>query len=136
MASFGSCDFLFNLSPPRTREERIARIETLAGLLDTALLVPGTNIRLGFDALIGLVPGIGDAVTAALSLWLVKEAHALGAPRNLIARMLGNIAIDSLAGAVPVLGDVFDVVWKSNRRNLHLLRRHLDRENPARGRGR
>jgi hypothetical protein len=136
MASFGNRDFLFNLSPPRTREERIARIETLAGLLDTALLVPGTNIRLGFDALIGLVPGIGDAVTAALSLWLVKEAHALGAPRHLIARMLGNIAIDSLAGAVPVLGDVFDVVWKSNRRNLHLLRRHLDRENPARGRGR
>jgi hypothetical protein len=129
MASFDTREFLFNFSPPRTREERIARIETLATLLDTAFLVPGTNFRLGFDALVGLVPGIGDALTAALSLWLVKEAHALGAPGHLVARMLGNIAIDSVVGAVPVLGDVFDVVWKSNRRNLHLLRRHLEREN-------
>ena len=128
MASFDSRDFSFTFSPPRTRAERIARIETLATLLDTAILVPGTNFRFGFDALVGLVPGIGDALTAALSLWLVKEAHALGAPRHLIVRMLGNIAIDSVVGAVPVLGDVFDVVWKSNRRNLTLLRRHLERE--------
>lgn len=132
MANYDSRDFSFNLSPPRTREERIARIETVANLLDTALLIPGTNFRFGFDALVGLIPGIGDALTAALSLWLVKEAHALGAPRHLIARMLGNIAIDSVVGAVPVLGDAFDVVWKSNRRNLHLLRRHLDRDNSRR----
>ena len=128
MAAFDTRDFILNFSPPRTRAERIARIESLATLLDTAFLVPGTNFRLGFDGLVGLVPGIGDALTAALSLWLVKEAHALGAPRHLVVRMLGNIAIDSLVGAVPVLGDVFDVVWKSNRRNLTLLRRHLDRE--------
>lgn len=129
MTSFDSRDFAFKLSPPRTREERIARIETIANLLDTALFVPGTNFRFGFDALVGLIPGIGDAVTTAISLWLVKEAHALGAPRHLIVRMIGNIAIDGLVGAVPVLGDAFDVVWKSNRRNLHLLRRHLEREN-------
>ena len=90
------------------------------------MVIPGTNLRFGFDALIGLVPGIGDAVTTAVSLWLVKEARALGAPAHLVARMLGNIAIDSVVGAVPLLGDAFDLVWKSNRRNLHLLRRHLE----------
>jgi hypothetical protein len=128
MASFDTRDFAFDLSRPRTREERIARVEALATLLDTALVVPGTNLRFGFDALIGLVPGIGDAVTMAVSLWLVKEARALGAPGHLVARMLGNIAIDSVVGAVPLLGDAFDLVWKSNRRNLHLLRRHLESE--------
>ena len=132
MASFDTHDFAFKVSRPRTREERIARIEMLASLLDTAFLIPGTNLRFGFDALVGLVPGIGDALTTAVSLWLVKEAHALGAPGHLIARMLGNVAIDGLVGAVPVLGDAFDLVWKANRRNMHLLRRHLDRESSRR----
>ncbi len=128
MASYDTRDFSFTFSAPRTRAQRIARIETLATMLDTAFIVPGTNFRFGFDGLIGLVPGIGDAVTTALSLWLVKEAHALGAPKHLIVRMLGNIAIDGVVGAVPLLGDAFDLVWKSNRRNMHLLRGHLDRE--------
>lgn len=132
MANFDTRDFSFSLSPPRTREERIARIESLATLLDTAILIPGTNLRFGFDALVGLIPGIGDALTAALSLWLVKEARALGAPGHLVARMLGNVAIDAVVGAVPVLGDAFDLMWKSNRRNMHLLRRHLDREGSRR----
>ena len=132
MASFDTRDFSFDLSRPRTREERIARIESLVSLLDTAFIIPGTNLRFGFDALVGLVPGIGDALTTALSLWLVKEAHALGAPAHLIARMLGNIAIDGVVGAVPLLGDAFDLVWKSNRRNLHLLRRHIEAETSRR----
>ena len=91
-------------------------------------IIPGTNMRFGVDGLVGLIPGIGDALTTVISLWLVKEAHALGAPGHLVARMLGNIAIDGVVGAVPILGDAFDLVWKSNRRNMHLLRRHLDRE--------
>jgi hypothetical protein len=128
MASFDSRDYSFDLSRPRTRAERIARIEALAALLDTAFIIPGTNLRFGFDALVGLVPGIGDALTTAVSLWLVKEARALGAPGHLIARMLGNIALDSVVGAVPLVGDAFDLVWKSNRRNMHLLRKHLQRE--------
>jgi len=128
MATFNTRDFSLDLSRPRTREERLARIEALATLLDTALVIPGTNLRFGLDALIGLVPGIGDAVTTAVSLWLVKEARALGAPAHLIARMLGNILIDGVVGAVPLVGDAFDLVWKSNRRNLHLLRGHLERE--------
>jgi len=134
MVNYGTRDFAFELprARPRTRQERIARVEALAVLLDTAFIVPGTNFRFGFDALVGLVPGIGDALTTALSLWLVKEAHALGAPRHLIARMLGNIAIDGVVGAVPFLGDVFDLVWKSNRRNLYLLRRHIERESSRR----
>ena len=134
MVNYGTRDFAFELprARPRTRQERIARVEALAVLLDTAFIVPGTNFRFGFDALVGLVPGIGDALTTALSLWLVKEAHALGAPRHLIARMLGNIAIDGVVGVVPFLGDVFDLVWKSNRRNLYLLRRHIERESSRR----
>jgi hypothetical protein len=100
----------------------------LATLLDTAFLIPGTNIRFGLDALIGLVPGIGDAVTTAMSLFIVHEAHQLGAPAHTIARMLGNVAIDGVVGAVPLVGDAFDVMWRSNRRNMRLLREWLDKE--------
>ena len=133
MTSYENRDLAFTFpARPRTRAERIARIEALATLLDTAFIIPGTNLRFGFDALIGLVPGIGDAVTTVVSLWLVKEARALGAPGHLVARMLGNIAIDGLVGAVPLLGDAFDLVWKSNRRNLHLLRGHLERQSSRR----
>jgi len=114
------------LRASKSRRERIARIEALARLLDTVLVVPGTNIRFGFDALVGLVPGIGDAITTMLSLYIVYEARQLGAPRQLVARMIGNIAIDGLVGAVPVVGDAFDLLWRSNRRNLTLLREYLD----------
>ena len=120
-------DYVF-LNTPQTRAERIARIDALASLLDTAVLIPGTNIRFGLDALIGLVPGIGDVVTTFLSLYIVKEARALGAPRHVILRMLGNVALDSVVGAVPVAGDVFDVMWRGNRRNMALLRGWLERE--------
>lgn len=116
-----------HFSSPRSRAERIARIDSLSRLLDTAFAVPGTNIRFGFDGLIGLVPGIGDTVTTALSLWLVYEAHQLGAPKHVLARMLGNVALDGVVGSVPLAGDVFDVMWKANRRNLRILRDWLDR---------
>ena len=115
----------FGSAPPRSRAERIARIDALATLLDSAFLIPGTNIRFGFDALIGLVPGIGDALTTLISLYIVREARALGAPRLLVARMLANVAIDGVVGAVPLLGDAFDVVWRANRRNMALLQKHL-----------
>jgi hypothetical protein len=118
--------FAFEISRPHSRAERIARIEWLSTLLDTAIVVPGTNIRFGLDALIGLVPGIGDAVSTLLSLYIVREARALGAPRILIARMLANVALDGVVGAVPVAGDLFDVAFRANRRNVALLRRHLD----------
>lgn len=112
---------------PSSRRERIARLDALADLLDTAFLIPGTNIRFGLDALIGLVPGIGDAISSALSLWIVHEAHQLGARPHVIVRMLGNVALDGVVGAVPLLGDAFDVAWRANRRNLRILREHLAR---------
>jgi hypothetical protein len=100
-ATFSSLPF--SVSPPQSRGERIARIDALASLLDSAFLIPGTNIRFGFDALIGLVPGIGDALTTLISLYIVREARALGAPRLLIARMIANVAIDGMVGAIPLL---------------------------------
>jgi hypothetical protein len=115
----------YGFSQTQTRAARIARIDALATLLDTAFLIPGTNIRFGVDALIGLVPGIGDAITTAMSLYIVSEARALGAPRHLILRMLANVALDGIVGAVPLLGDAFDVMWRANRRNIALLRNYL-----------
>jgi hypothetical protein len=91
-------------------------------------VLPGTNIRFGIDALIGLVPGIGDLISTALSLFIVREARALGAPRWMVARMLGNVAFDTVVGAVPLLGDVADVAFRANRRNVAMLRKHLARE--------
>jgi len=118
----------FDFTRPRSRYERVARLDTLANLLDTAFILPGTNVRFGFDALIGLVPGIGDAITTLISLYIVHEARQLGAPSHVIIRMLANIALDGFVGAVPVVGDAFDVMWRSNRRNVQLLREWLARE--------
>jgi hypothetical protein len=112
----------------QSRAERIARLDALASLLDTAFIFPGTNVRFGFDAIIGLVPGIGDAITTMISLYIVREARALGAPGHVIVRMLMNVALDGVVGAVPLLGDAFDVMWRANRRNVALLRNHLDKE--------
>jgi len=118
----------FDFTRLRSREERVARLDALATLLDTAFILPGTNVRFGFDALIGLVPGIGDAITTAISLYIVHEARQLGAPAHLILRMLANVALDGFVGAVPLVGDAFDVLWRANRRNVRLLREWLARE--------
>ena len=95
----------------------------LARLLDTAIRIPGTNIRLGLDAVLGLIPGAGDAVGALLSSYIILAAARQGAPRAVLLRMIGNVAIDSVIGAVPVLGDIFDIAFKSNARNAALLER-------------
>jgi hypothetical protein len=117
---------------PRSRAERIARLDALATLLDTAFVVPGTRIRFGIDAIIRLVPALGDVVTTGLALYVVSEAHALGAPPWLIARMLANVAIDSIIGAVPLVGDAVDVAWRVNRRNVALLLDYLRRSEAGR----
>jgi hypothetical protein len=111
-----------------TREQRIARIEAIAKLLDVAFVLPGTNIRYGIDGLIGLIPIVGDIITTAISLWLVREARALGAPWYITARMLGNVAVDGVVGIVPFAGDAFDVMFRANMRNVRLLRRWLDKQ--------
>ncbi|MGQ0684078.1 DUF4112 domain-containing protein [Bradyrhizobium sp.] len=112
---------------PLTREQRLARLEALAKLLDVAFILPGTNIRYGIDGLIGLIPVVGDIITTAISLWLVREARALGAPWHVTARMLGNVALDGVVGLVPVAGDAFDVMFRANVRNVRLLRRWLEK---------
>jgi hypothetical protein len=117
----------FDFSGSQSRAERIARLDALANLLDTAFIFPGTNVRFGFDAIIGLVPGIGDAITTVMALFIVSEARALGAPPWLVARMVANVALDGLVGAVPLVGDAFDVAFRANRRNMALLRTHLDK---------
>ena len=102
-----------------------ARVDRLARLLDRAVGIPGTNIRFGLDSILGLIPGMGDVATGALSIYIILEAARMGAPRATLVRMLGNVAIDTFGGSVPVLGDLFDVAWKSNSRNVELLQRHV-----------
>jgi hypothetical protein len=111
-----------------TREQRLARLDALAKLLDVAFIVPGTNVRYGIDGIIGLIPVVGDIITTAISLWIVREARALGAPWHLTVRMLGNVALDGVVGAVPVVGDAFDVMFRANIRNMRMLRHWLDRQ--------
>jgi Domain of unknown function (DUF4112) len=111
-----------------TREQRLARLDAVAKLLDIAFILPGTNIRYGIDGIIGLIPVVGDLIATALSLWLVREARALGAPWHVTARMLGNVAVQGVVGAVPVAGDAFDVLFRANMRNVRLLRRWMDKQ--------
>jgi hypothetical protein len=121
---FGTANPFGNL----TREQRIARLEAMAKLLDIAFVLPGTKVRYGVDGLIGLIPVVGDVIATALSLWLVREARALGAPWHVTARMLGNVAIQGVAGTVPFAGDAFDILFRANMRNVRLLKRWLDRQ--------
>jgi hypothetical protein len=121
---FGSANPFGNL----TREQRLARLDAVARLLDIAFILPGTNIRYGIDGIIGLIPVVGDLIATAFSLWLVREARALGAPWHITARMLGNVAIQGVVGAVPVAGDAFDVLFRANIRNVRMLRRWMDRQ--------
>lgn len=107
----------------------LRRVQFIAGVLDDAIRVPGTDLRIGIDPLVGLLPGVGDLLGGAASLYIIVEAARLGAPASVLVRMAANIAIDTLVGAIPVLGDLFDFGWKSNTRNARLLARHL--EEPA-----
>jgi len=109
-------------------EATATRLEALARLMDGAVQIPGTTVRIGLDAFIGMVPVAGDFVSAAISSYLIWEARRIGAPRWLIARMAANTLLDTTVGAIPVAGDVFDVFFRSNMKNMALLRRHLERK--------
>lgn len=108
----------------------LEKLDRLARLLDARYGIPGTRFRFGLDSILGLVPGIGDAATLAPALYLVYRAHRLGVPRATLMRMAGNVGLDTVIGALPIAGDIFDVFFKSNRRNLALLRRHLESLTP------
>lgn len=111
-------------SPPDLEAE-LASLESLADWLDTKFVIPGTNLRFGLDAVLGLIPGIGDTLTAIPAGHIVLTAQRLGAPTHVILRMVGNIGLDWMVGLVPMLGDVLDAGFKANRRNVALLREHF-----------
>ena len=106
------------------------RIEALEQQLERSFVVPGINRPVGLDAIAGLVPVLGDVITAALGAYLVWEASNLGMPRWKLWRMVGNVAFDTALGAVPAAGDVFDFLFRSNTRNLRIVKRHLDKHHP------
>ncbi len=106
------------------RERQRAALRRLAHVLDSAIALPG-GLRIGLDGIIGLIPGFGDLVGTALSSYIIAQAERLGVSRAVLLHMIGNIALDTLLGAVPVVGDLFDFAWKANRRNVELLDRAL-----------
>lgn len=112
-----------NVTP---HEQSLARLEALSKLMDGAFVIPGTKISIGLDGVIGIVPGVGDAIAGIISSYLIWEARKLGAPKWLMARMIANVTIDTVFGAVPVAGDIFDVLFRSNMRNMALLRHHIE----------
>ena len=111
----------------RSRRAALDRLDMLATALDTAFIVPGTNIRFGVESLLRLIPGIGDAAASALSCYLLFEAYKLGVPGTLFARMVANVVLEGTMGVVPLAGDAFDVLFRANRRNVTLLREHFAR---------
>jgi len=109
------------------------RVELMEQLLERAFVLPGTRHRIGLDAVIGVIPVLGDLVTAAMGMWIVWEARNLGMSRWQIARMTANVGVDTVLGAVPLVGDLFDLAFRSNSRNLRIIRKHLDRHHPETG---
>jgi hypothetical protein len=112
--------------------QSVTRIEAIARLMDDLFEIPGTNVRVGLDAIIGLVPVVGDLVSQAISGYIIWEARQLGVSRLTMARMIGNSAIDTVVGIVPFAGDAFDVAFRANRKNLTLLKRHLEKHGHVR----
>jgi uncharacterized protein DUF4112 len=105
-------------------DDRLRHLDNLSEILDSAFAIPGTRFRIGLDGILGLVPGIGDATGAALSIYLIFEAARLGLPLSTLLRMVGNVAVETAVGAIPIVGDIFDIAWKANMRNMALVRAH------------
>ena len=115
---------------------RLDQVKRYARLLDASIPVPGTKLTFGIDAVIGLVPGFGDAVGIGFSTYILWQAFRVGASKRLLTRMLYNVSVDGILGAVPVLGDWHDLVWKANIKNAQLLERQvLDPEKTGRASG-
>ena len=107
------------------------RLEAVEGLLERLFVVPGINRPIGLDSIVGLIPAVGDLVTASMGAWLVWEARNLGMSKFQLARMAGNVGIDAALGAIPLVGDLFDFAFRSNSRNLRKVKRYLDKHHPS-----
>lgn len=116
----------FGRDPQSVRQ----RIEMMEQLLEGVMHLPGTRMRIGLDALLGVIPVIGDLISAAMGAWIVWEARNLGMSRWQLIRMSANVGVDTAIGAIPLVGDVFDFAFRSNSRNLRIIRKHLDRHHP------
>lgn len=115
----------FSYAPARDDRARLARLRRIAWLVDAAFVLPGTRFRFGLNSLIGLLPVGGDAVLAAISLGIVFEAYRLEVAPHRLGRMLANVAIEFVGGSVPLVGDLFDVAFKANLRNIAIIEEHL-----------
>ena len=115
---------------------QLERLKRLSRVLDSAIGIPGTRYRFGLDAIVGLVPGIGDAIGAVFSIYIVFQAARLGVPKLTLARMIGNVGVDTIVGEIPLLGDLFDVGFKSNIRNLSLIEQHVHLPSAAKSQSR
>ena len=113
-----------------TSQAKLERIDRLGYLLDSSIRIPGIGYRIGYDAIIGLVPGFGDLAGFALSAYIVLEASRFGLPKATLARMVFNVGLEALVGTIPLIGDLFDATFKANARNLALLHAHLDERKP------
>jgi hypothetical protein len=120
------------IEPDEKLPQDLVALRRFAHWMDEAFLIPGTKIRVGADAVIGLIPGIGDVVGALLSTWIIVGALRYRVRPLVIARMVGNIVIDMIFGAVPLAGDVFDFLYEENMKNMRLLEKHRDRRRPPR----
>lgn len=118
--------------PPVSRSEELADLEWLVDLMDFRFQIPGLRVRVGLDALLGLVPGLGDALSAVVSAYIYQRLQKQNLPWHVQARMVGNILLDFATGAIPIVGDLVDVGFKANRRNLALARRHLAKRTASR----
>lgn len=105
---------------------RFDRLDRLSRQLDTVFRIPGTRIRIGYDAIAGLVPGIGDAAAALPAAWIILESHRMGLPPRKLIRQGVNVGLDTVIGSIPLLGSIFDIGFRANLRNVEILRRHLN----------
>ncbi len=107
------------------------RVEAMEQLLERSFHIPGTRIPVGLDSIIGLVPVLGDLVTAAMGAYMIWEARNLGMSKWKLVRMTANVGIDTALGAIPLAGDAFDFLWRSNSKNLRIIKKHLDKHHPG-----
>ncbi|MGL5838729.1 MAG: DUF4112 domain-containing protein [Sphingorhabdus sp.] len=126
-------DQLARSMPAMSRDPQAVRkrVETLEVLLERSFHLPGTRIPVGLDSIVGLIPVVGDVVTAAMGAYMVWEARNLGMSKFQLMRMAANVGVDTALGAIPLVGDAFDFVWKSNSKNLRIIKKHLDKHHPG-----